>query len=1102
MRYRLGLDLGTNSIGWSVYSLNEENEIVDLENLGVRIFSDGRDPQTKEPLAVARRTARGQRRIIRRRKSRRKATFRLLQSQGLFPSVKEENQKLKLLNPYELRIKALDDKLEPFELGRVLFNLSVRRGFKSNRKDGSQEEEKENSKSSKLSQTDKCNNLAKAIKESGYRTLGEFLWKKQRENGGLRFAPDRMEFYPTRQLYIDEFNLIRQKQEEFYPDIEWDLIFDSIFFQRPLRPQERGKCQYMPEKERTFKAMPCAQQIRILQDVYNLTITESGKIKQLLPEWQEKLITLLNSKDKVTFADMKKKLDLRDDIVFNLESDVRDHLQGNSTSVKMRSKNRFGKMWDSFSLQEQDDIIENLITAEEDSEVLEMLKKYNLTDEQNEYIVKKTQFAAGTTSFCREFTEQVVAEIQKEKCQIHVAIENLGYKYAEQAVEKFDYLPYYGEVLVGSTMGIRSEPKNVEEKYGKISNPTVHVALNQTKTVVNALVKEYGKPEQIVIEVSRDLKNSREAKIAIQKQIKANQKENERLNTKIKDANSSILFPNRTDRLKYKLWEELNPSNAAERGCIYCGKQISGADIFSDNIQIEHILPFGRTLWDSEHNKTVAHVKCNQFKGDRSPFEAFGNSPAGFNWSAILERSSLLKDPQKKRLFSEKAMETFEKDSGFIARQLTDNAYLSRMALRYLKAIINSKDTNVWAVSGGMTKLLRDKWEIDNILKRKINKEEIAHFSLKDEQIGNYKKNRYDHRHHALDAAVIALIDRSLVQEISNKNRQHKKNSINCPELPILKFDLIEKTKQIIVSYKPDHGAQGKLSKETLLGKIKCPEQVAISEIKTEADIDSIRNDRVRAEFRSTFEKTGDIKKTIKELKDIYPVICVYKEYYVSRAYVTSLNEKNIDSVIDPVIREKIRVFSEEHKEIKFDKRMELFSRETGIKKVRCKNNDQTPIEITNCDDTVRYLCTEDYFAAVIWEIPAGKEGKKSTFKAVYLRRDEIDENNLPKKECKPHPAAKKIGILHKNDYVEFSDGGKWYKARIAGYSASNNKIDYRPIYSSSDCKDWIISTADDMSEECWKEISRQNYISVNKLFGEKDARLITVNPIGRVFRK
>lgn len=1112
MKYRLGLDLGTNSIGWAVYSLDEDNEPEKLEDLGARIFSDGRNPKSKEPLAVERRIARGQRRIIYRRKLRRRETFRFLQKQGLLPAEKDEAQSLKIMNPYELRIKALDEKLEPFELGRVLFNLSVRRGFKSNRKDGSQKETKENSKSEKLTQADKCSNLSNAIKNSDCRTLGEFLWKNKESNGGTRFAPNRMDYYPVRQLYIEEFNLIRKKQETFYPDIDWDGIYNKIFFQRPLKIQECGKCQYMPEKERTFKAMPCAQKIRILQDVFNLTFIAEGKSKKLLPEWQDEIIKLLDSKEKLTFKEIRKKIGLDENITFNLESEARDFLQGNSTAVKLRSKNRFGEIWDSLSIEEQDNIVECLITAQEDSDVQKMLEKYDLSPEQKNFITKLV-LPSGTTSFCREFSENVVNKIKEnaeifadsdertKRCQIHNVIQELGYSYATQAVEKCEALPYYGKVLSGSTMGAKANPKNDEERFGKISNPTVHIALNQTRVVVNALIKEYGKPTQVVIEVSRELKASREAKEKMQQRIAANQKQNEILNKKIKDANSHIQFPNRTDRLKYKLWEELDPENALNRRCIYCGKQISGADIFNDNtVQIEHILPFGRTLWDSEHNKTVAHIKCNAFKGEKSPCEAFFNNPKGYSWNEILERASHLKDPQKRRLFSENAMETFEKESGFISRQLTDNAYLSKMALKYLKCIVE-KDSNVWAVSGGMTKLLRDKWQIDSILKRKIGDKEIVHFELKDEQIGTYKKNRYDHRHHALDASVIALIDRSMVQQISRLNQIGKKNKIEVPQMPVSRLELIEKTKNIVVSFKPDHGAQGKLSKETLLGKIKRAEQISISKI-NEEDIPFIKNEKVRAEFEKMFAELKDIKKVQKELKELYPVVWVFKKYYVCKENILGLKEKDFDSIIDKKIQKELREFTESHKSEKVEDLMQKFSEQTKIKKVRCINRVQAPIEIKNKDGTMRYLCPEDYFAAIVWQIPPKNKDANPAYKATFIRRDQVDSDGKPKITAQPHPAAKKICVLHKNDYLEFVDNGNWYKCRIAGLNAASGRFDIRPVYAVTDCKDWIISTNEAVLEHYWNPQKGQNFISISVLFGEKFARPITVNPIGRVFRK
>lgn len=1102
MNWRLGLDLGTNSIGWSVFSLDENKEPNELVDLGVRIFSDGRNPKSKEPLAVERRTARGQRKIIYRRKLRRKATFKLLQKQGLFPLKKEDAQNLKLLNPYELRVAALDRKLEPAELGRVLFNLSVRRGFKSNRKDGSREEVSEAKSSNKtnLSQSDMCNNLEQAVEKSGYRTLGEFLWKNKDENAGIRFVPGRTDYYPTRKLYEEEFTLIKTKQIEYYPSLDWEAIYIAIFDQRPLRAQQRGKCLYMPEKDRTYKGMPCAQKIRILQEVRNLKYYDENKVAHPIEEEQENLLlSLLDTKEKLTFDQMRKALKLSDGCIFNLEEN-RDELKGNSTAVKMRSKNRFGSSWDTMSLDLQDKIIEILITAEEDKEVEELLKEFELSEEQKNFIVK-TVLPTGTTMLSKEASELIVGKMISvgAGCDYTSAVQSLGFKYADQTVLKTDIMPYYGKILTGSTVGgnpAESED-NPEKKYGKISNPTVHVALNQTKVIVNALIKEYGKPAQISVELSRDLKSSRESKLKILKK----QTEQKKINIQLNEDLSSIWkisYPNRNDRLKYRLWKELDHLG---HKCIYCGKELKATELFTNNIQIEHILPYSRTLLDAESNLTVAHASCNAYKKEQSPFEAFGNSPSGYNWDDILYRANLLKNPSKKNKFAMNAMDAFDKESGFVARQLTDNAYLSKMALRYLHCICD----DVWSVNGGMTKLLRDKWEMDSILSRKIGEKEAAAFGLTGEQISEFKKNRKDHRHHAVDAFVIALIDRSLVKKISTLNARSMKNRIEVPQLNefIMRPELIEKVKHIVVSFKPDHGAEGKLSKETLLGKIKREELVDIKNL-SEDDVRLIKTERVRNEIVSKLNELGDIKKVQKEFKDIYPQVRIFKEYFVARTSITSLKtEKDVETIVDEKIRNDLKAYIDAHKTEKIEISIQHFSEERRIFKVRCMNRVQTPIEI-NSSAVPRYLCPDDYFAAVIWEIPAKKDGGNSTYEAQYIRRDQAGKDNKPKKEVlkAPHPAAKNIGIIYKGDYLEFTDKNVIYKCRVAGYSASRNNLDIRPIYAVTDCAEWLYATNENMIEYCWKPQKGQNFISVNVLFGEKKARFVTVNPIGRVFRK
>ncbi|MFC2603835.1 MAG: type II CRISPR RNA-guided endonuclease Cas9, partial [Treponema sp.] len=165
-------------------------------------------------------------------------------------------------------------------------------------------------------------------------------------------------------------------------------------------------------------------------------------------------------------------------------------------------------------------------------------------------------------------------------------------------------------------------------------------------------------------------------------------------------------------------------------------------------------------------------------------------------------------------------------------------------------------------------------------------------------------------------------------------------------------------------------------------------------------------------------------------------------------------------------------------------------------------NRVQTPIPITS-SSVPRYLCPEDYLAAIVWQIPPQKKDAEPEYKATYLRRDEFDEKNKPKSLEKPHDAAKYICMLYKDDYLEFIDEkGTVHLCRIAGFSATQNKLDIRPIYAVSDCKDWIIATSENMLESYWEPKKGQNYISVNVLFAEHKARSVTVNQIGRVFRK
>ncbi|MFI3257783.1 MAG: type II CRISPR RNA-guided endonuclease Cas9, partial [Spirochaetales bacterium] len=758
-----------------------------------------------------------------------------------------------------------------------------------------------------------------------------------------------------------------------------------------------------------------------------------------------------------------------------------------------------------FSLEEQDNIVEKLITANEDSEVVQMLEQYDLSESQKKSITK-TSFSSGTTSLCKEITEKLIFEMEEKHIQFDKALILLGFNHSDDSTEKYDMLPYYGQVLVGSTMGgsFSADEKNAEKRYGKIGNPTVHVALNQTKVVVNELIKKYGKPTQIIVELSRDLKASKDAKAEIKRQQNKNIKENERLNSNIKDMVKTIAYPNRNDRRKYKLWEELG-SGSVTRKCLYCGKPISAHDIFTKDIEIEHILPFSKTFLDNESNLTVAHAHCNAKKGEHSPYEAFGHITSGeYAWNDIMSRVQMLKNYRKQGYFAVDALEKFAGSKGFHERQLQDTRYLSKVARRYLTCL-TEKDSNVWAIPGGMTKMLRDTWKIDGILKRKITDQEIVRFELKDDDIGKIHKNRYDHRHHALDAVVIALVDRSLLQEISTRNARKQTHRIEFPEMPFSHSDIIEKVKNIVVSFKPDHGIEGKLSKETLLGVIKREETVNIQDLKKD-DISCIENIKIREDFEKMIAEKGSLVKAKTELKNMYPNINIVKEEFVNRTAITGLTEKNIDSIIDAKIKKDLQDFMLQHKDESFEKNLIDFSKETGIKKVRCKVFVQKPIRIKpnpkNPLAVMRYLNPEDYFAVIIWQIPPKKKDGKPSYEGQFIRRTDVDKNKKLKEQTPPHPAAKKMCQLHKDDYIEFSQDGIWKKARIAGFSATNNKLDIFPIFAANTLRDWVISTNEMVAEPGWKPQAGHNHMSINVIFGDLKARKITVSPIGKVHRK
>lgn len=819
MKYRLALDLGTNSIGWSLIRLNELNEPYAIIKLGVRIFSDSRDPKSKESLAVTRRNARQRRKQIDRKLRREQKVLNTLVKYGFYPEDPTAQRDLAFVDPYPLRGKAITDELTPFEFGRAIWHLSQRRGFKSNRKADSKESE-----TGKVKEAIKI--LNDTLESEGFNTVGEWLAFRHKNNQKVKnWAEmggkngDRLEgysFYLSRTMVEQEFDKTWEAQKKFNPTLfteeAYIKIKGAIFFQRPLKPVLPSRCSFYPDERRALLALPSVQEFRIYQEVNNLRIiSDSLSDTPLTVSQRNTIATLLNSAKEVSFRAIKSALKLPPDTKFNLESDSRSKLKGNITAYSI-IQIVGDKLWDSLSTDRQDNLVFNLIELEDDLSIIKYVKDtLGISDE----IANKLcdlKFIPGYGSLSIKAINLILPHLKQEvitydKAVAKTAIGSHSSLSVATSGEILEELPYYGHptALKRHVAFEKDNPKNDEELYGKIANPTVHVVLNQLRKVVNAIIKKYGHPSEVIIEVARDLKLSEKQKRELVKSQAANQKQNEADWLKLCEISGKnpdyYSQESKRDLLqKYRLWKELAPDPEPKR-CIYSGKVITLSDLFGEGIEIEHIFPYSRTLDDSMVNKTITFANINKFKDNKTPFEAFGdNSHPNCKYSEILERAKNLPVAKAKRFSKDGFLQWESTSGGFVARQLTDTAYVSKLALEYLSLICPYK---VVASSGRITAMIRGKLGLNRLLSE------------------DGSKNRNDHRHHALDAAVIGILDRSLVQKFSASAAQAEKAGLNrlisTFEKPWATFDqhLKRALDAVIVSHKRDHGYQGAFMEDT-----------------------------------------------------------------------------------------------------------------------------------------------------------------------------------------------------------------------------------------------------------------------------------------------
>lgn len=752
IRYTLGIDIGIGSVGWAVLENDETSEPFKIEKLGVRIFDKAEQPKTGASLALPRREARSARRRLRRHKHRLERIRHLLEAEGIM-SVDAITELY--LHPhfekdvYRLRVDALDRILDNEELTRVLIHIAQRRGYKSNSRSESVKDEDVGKTKIAISEN------MRLMKEKGYRTVGEMLLKDEKfklltPDGKvtLKTRNSQGEYLATmeRNAVVSEIRLIFKRQAELGSQIitsnleeKYLEIFESqrSFDEGPGGNSpfgggfSVGYCTFEKDEPRAAKATYTFEYFKLLQDINHIKLQKyGGSSEALTPEQREKIISKCLKSSDVTYAKIRKELELSDEYRFNT-------LNYGDKSIEVQEKKKFSEMQSFHKIRTtlnkfQKDAIYTLSHNQLD-EIGRILMMYKSDHNR----IEALENAGIPAEFIPSLLELSFAQVG------HLSV---------KAMKKI--IPYLeeGKTYDKACAAIYGDHrrKGSEEKKTKLSiddidyitNPVVRRALAQSIKVVNAIVMEYGPPESVKVELAREISKNFEERKKIQKRQEENRAKNERAKAQIEEVKGDRATG--LDIVKFKLWQEQDGI------CIYSGKKLQLEHLYDAGYaDVDHIISYSISFDDSYTNKVLVCAEENRQKGNMIPY-AYLNRDSS-SWHEFEARvQALIRDYHKRRKLLKKSLSE-EDIEGFKQRNLQDTQYISRVFYNLISNNLEIRPSNIKApvmtVNGAITSQIRNRLGINKI-----------------REDGDL--------HHAADAAVIATVTPGMIQKITHYSKR------------------------------------------------------------------------------------------------------------------------------------------------------------------------------------------------------------------------------------------------------------------------------------------------------------------------------------------
>ena len=996
----LGLDLGVTSIGWAlIYEQEDKKEIL---GMGSRIiplsvddkdeFSSGNKISKNQKRTIKRTQRKGYDRYQLRRK---KLTEKLIEL-NIFPN--EQLLKSKPLELWGVRAKAANSKVELQEFARILYHLNQKRGYKSSRSDANLDKKD-------TEYVSQVKNRHQELKELDL-TIGQKFYNELQKDQYYRI---KQQVYP-REAYIEEFDAICKEQQKHYPDIISDeLIYtlrnEIIYYQRKLKSQKGlvSICEFEGFWKKTLdgkeifigpkvapKSSPLFQVCKIWESINTIILkNKKGEIYSIPLDKKVELFNFLDNNEKLSSAKLFDILGLKKAEGWYSNKQIEKGIQGNITKYHLLK-----------CIDINSDLLQfNLTIKKEDKEVYLVDKKTGEVKENSFFKIVGTDIEQQplyklwhtiySISDIEECTNALVSKfgIDKQTAEKLANIDFTKYAFSNKSVKSIrKILPYLLEGYVysdacsfagynhsNSLTKDENSQRRLQEYLSllpknSLRQPIVEKILNQMINLINAIIKKYGKIDEIRIELARELKQSKEERNETFASLSKRERENEIIRKRISEEYG--LRATRNNIIKWRLFHEINNEESKmNASCIYCGKGFGITDtLIGNNVDVEHIIPKSLLFDDSQSNKTLCHRSCNEAKGNRTAYD-YMKSQSEEDFNQYIERIEYLykskiigKAKRDKLLMPEN---NIPKD--FIDRQLRQTQYIARKSKEILEQVCN----NVWSTSGSVTEYLRRVWGWDDVLMnlqlpkyKELNLTEWIEWETKDGQkhkkevIKDWSK-RDDHRHHAIDALTIACTKQGFIQRINNLSSKGNRDKMYEEAGPVKKesslletyliaqkpFTTIEvenKAAEIFISFKAGKKVatvgtrkikkngkkqavqagiiipRGSLSEESVYGKIKVLEKNKPLKYLFE-NPDLIFKNYIQVLVKERLAQyNNDIKKAItstqkdpiylnpEQTKLLQYGTC-YKEEYVIKYPLESIKAKDVEYIIDNKIKGIIR---------------------------------------------------------------------------------------------------------------------------------------------------------------------------------------------------